>query len=142
MKHRIILAVICIILGLLYFYSDFFKNPVNLGMCANGGWCESDWFYGFFLPVYNFLLYIIISFIVLILFSYSYLKLWMKIMIPYFVIALLLVINTKPLCGGMICFNRTIIAGGFAKLFLIFTILIIIGKSIQLFIISKNKKKN
>ncbi len=140
MKHRIILFIICLILGALLLYSDFFKNPINLGFCGQGGLCESNWFYGVFLPTYNSLIYLIIAISVLIFLPYSFLKTWMKIMIPYFVVALMLVINTDSLCGGMICFDRNIVASGFAKIFLILTILIILSKSIYLFVVSKKKR--
>jgi len=61
-------------------------------------------------------------------------------MVPYFIITFLLTIHTPALCSGMLCDDRTLIASGFAKLFLILTILIIVGKSIQLFVISRKNK--
>jgi hypothetical protein len=59
-------------------------------------------------------------------------------MIPYSIIAFIIVSLTAPLCGGMVCFDRTLVASGLSKIFLILTILILLTKSIYLFF--KNRK--
>ncbi|MEI7513024.1 MAG: hypothetical protein WCJ74_00180 [bacterium] len=142
MKHRIILLVFVVISGLVLWFADFFKDPNVIRVCVGvDDQCVSDWFYGVWLPVYKSLPYLISSIAILIFFPYNFLKIWMKIMIPYFVLALLLVATTSALCGGMICFDRTLIATGLSKIFLILTILILLIKSIYLFVISKRKQK-
>ncbi len=140
MKHRIILIGTALVFGIVYWYADFFKDPRTLGICpAVDDLCESNWFYGVWVPAYRSLSYIFFSIILLIFFPYTFLKTWMKIMLPYAFIAFFLIVMTPPLCGGMICFDRTLIASGLSKVFLILTILILISKSIYLFIVSKRK---
>lgn len=129
--------------GALWWYADFFKNPRVLGLCVGvDGFCKSEWLDGFWFPVYKSLPYLIASLSLLIFFPYSFLKTWMKIMIPYSIIAFIIISLTAPLCGGMICFDRTLIATGLSRLFLILTILILLTKSIHLLIISKRRKHN
>jgi hypothetical protein len=142
MKHRIILFIVVLILGALFWYADFFKDPKILNICSNvDDLCESDWFYGIWVPIYRSLSYIISSIALLIFFPYSFLKTWMKIMLPYVFIAFFLVVMTSPLCSGMICFDRTLVASGLSKVFLILTILILLIKSIYLIIVPKRKSK-
>jgi hypothetical protein len=143
MKHRIILFTTAIIFSVLYWQFDFFKNPNILGVCVGvEGFCKSDWLDGIWFPIYKSLIYIIFSIALLIFFPYTFLKTWMKIMLPFAFIAFFFIVMTPPLCGGMICFDRTLIASGLSKIFLTLTILILLSKSIYLFIISKKFKIN
>jgi len=52
----------------------------------------------------------------------------------------LITIMTPDICSGMICFDRTNVALGLSKLYLILTVLIVIIKTIFDFIVSKNKR--
>jgi hypothetical protein len=142
MKHRIIIFVLGMVLGLAFWFADFFKDPNIMGVCIGvGGFCKSDWLDGVWFPIYKSLPYLISSLALLIFFPYSFLKTWMKIMLPYAFIAFFLVVMTSPLCSGMICFDRTLVASGLSKVFLILTILILISKSIYLFVLSKKSKR-
>ena len=129
MKHRIILGIIIILLVFLFWSTDLFKN-------------NEFWFDGIAIPLYWSLPYLIGSMIGMILLPYSFLRFWLKIMIPYFLIALVLTINTPSSCGSFfVCWDRTIIASAFSKLFLILTLIIVAFKSIQLYISSRRNKK-
>jgi hypothetical protein len=139
MKHRIIIIIAVAILGIIFWKMDMFKDPRVFGVCKEiDDLCESNWFYGVIVPLYKSLPYLISSLALLVFFPYSFLKIWMKIMIPYSIIAFIIVSLTAPLCGGMVCFDRTLVASGLSKIFLILTILILLTKSIYLFF--KNRK--
>lgn len=139
MKRRIILISSILILSLIFVLGNFLKNQYFISFCGEQGLCQSFWFYGIWLPFYNTIFYIIGAIVLFLFLPFSFLKIWLKIIIPYFIIALFFIISTPEVCSGIICFDRTLVASGFAKLFLILTILIIIGKSINLFVISKKK---
>ena len=139
MKRKIIFFVLIIIFSILLWFSKYLLSQDAIGICQGGFLCESFWFRGVLWPLHESLLYLIVSMIPFILLPFSFLKIWLKIIIPYFIIAIFFIISTPEVCSGIICFDRTLVASGFAKLFLILTILIIIGKSIHLFVISKKK---
>ncbi|MEI6480634.1 MAG: hypothetical protein WCO12_03920 [bacterium] len=141
MRHRIILAVIIFFFGALFYFWNFFKDLTFFGVCSQKGFCESDWLDNVWFPVYNIFPYLIASVSILIFFPFIFFKTWLKIILPYSVISLILISITPGLCGGMVCFDRTDVAQGLSKIFLILTILIIIGKSIHLLVISKRNKK-
>jgi hypothetical protein len=141
MKFRVIMIILSIILGIILAFIHYSETRAILNFCGNDVLCESKWLFGVIKPLYVSLIYIVFSLLSMSFISYSFLKLWLKIMVPYFVIALALVISTPALCGEMICFDRTLVAGGFSKIFLILTILIIISKSLYLYIISRKNKK-
>jgi len=141
MKHRIIVILILVLLILVMFFSTLLKFPEKNGLCQSDFACEEFWVRGVFWPINYSLIYLISSLALLIFFPYPFLKAWLKIMIPYFVIAFIAVITTPALCGGMICFDRTLVATGLSKLFLILTILILISKGVYVLIISKRKNK-
>lgn len=139
MKRRIILISIILLLGFVFWSLKYLVQPEILGLCINNGLCDSFWSLGVSWPLHESLLYLIASMIPFIFLPFSFLKIWLKIIIPYFIIALFFIISTPEVCSGIICFDRTLVASGFAKLFLILTILIIIVKSIHLFVISKKE---
>ncbi len=139
MKHRIIIIFATAVLSLMFWKIDILKDPKVFGICLDEkGFCRADWLDGVWFPLLNALPYLISSLALLIFFPYSFLKIWMKIMIPYSIIAFIIVSLTAPLCGGMVCFDRTLVASGLSKIFLILTILILLTKSIYLFF--KNRK--
>lgn len=141
MRHKIILFLVLLILVTLIPISKWLRFPVEAGLCVNDFMCESFWVRGVSWPLNDSLLYLISSIALLIFFPFSFLKIWMKIMIPYFIIAFITVATTPAVCGGFLCFDRTLIASGLSKLFLILTILILLVKGIYLLIVSKRKKK-
>jgi len=141
MKHRIILILIAVLLGVIALYFESLLRSETIGVCQGNTLCESSWFRGVIWPFLDSFWYVIISILFFVLFPFSFLKIWMKIMIPYFVVAFLLVASTPPLCSGFLCWDRNLIASGLAKLFLILTILIILSKSIYLWVISRRNKK-
>jgi hypothetical protein len=141
MKHRIILFLVLAILVILIPVSKWLRFPTEIGLCNKDFLCEEFWIRGVFWPMNDSVYYIISSIALLIFFPYSFLKTWMKIMLPYAFIAFFLVVMTSPLCSGMICFDRTLVASGLSKVFLILTILILISKSIYLFVLSKKSKR-
>lgn len=141
MRHRIILFLVLVALVILIPISKWLRFPEQIGLCHGDFLCESFWTRGVFWPINESVYFIISSIALLIFFPFAYLKTWMKIMLPYAFIALFLIVMTPALCSGMICFDRTLIASGLSKIFLILTILILIIKSIYLFIISKRKSK-
>jgi len=141
MKHRIIVFILVTLLGIIFLSADYFKNPNIFGVCVGiNGFCKSDWLDGVWFPVYKSLIYIISSLTILIFFPFHYLKTWMKIMIPYSVVAFIIVSLTSPLCSGMICFDRTLVASGLSKIFLILTVLILLTKSIYSLFVSRKLK--
>jgi hypothetical protein len=142
MKHKIILVSVTILLGVIAWYFRSLLQSGSIGLCNGNFSCESILFRGVAWPFINSSSYLIVSTLILAFIPYSFLKIWLKIMIPYFIIALILVIETPALCGGMICFDRTLIASGLAKLFLILTILIILSKSLYLWFIFRRNKRN
>jgi len=139
-KHKLIIILISLIFFVLYLLSKVLRFPENIGLCNNNGLCESNFFYGVWLPFYNSVFYIFISSFLLIFFPKKLFKLWTKIMVPVFVFFLLITIMTPDICSGMICFDRTNVALGLSKLYLILTVLIVIIKTIFDFIVSKNKR--
>jgi len=136
-KYRIIILSISFVFFILFLLSKVLRFPENIGLCHNNGLCESFWLDGVAIPLFWSLPYLIISTLLLIFFSKNTFKLWVKIMIPAFIIFLIITITTPDICSGMICFDRTLVASGFAKLFLIFTVLIVLIKSIYNFIVSR-----
>ena len=140
-KYRIIILSISFVFFILFLLSKALRFPENIGLCHNNGLCESNIFYGIWLPFYNSIFYIFISTFLLIFFSKNTFKLWAKIIIPVFIISLIITITTPDICSGMICFDRTLVASGFAKLFLILTVIIIFIKLAYDLIISKRNKK-
>jgi len=141
MKYRIILIFVILLLGIIFGFLKYLLHPETIGLCQNNGLCNSFWSLGVAWPLHESLLYLIISIIPLIFLPFSFLKIWLKIMVPYFLIVLIFIIRTPDLCSGFLCWDRTLVASGFAKLFLILTVLIIIIQSIYFFIISKRNKK-
>jgi len=141
LRSKIILLIISIVMVILCCAIYFLKTKTLLAPCNDSLLCESTLFYGIVLPLYNSLIYLIISIAIMIFFSFHFLKIWMKIIIPYFIVALLLVISTPALCEGMICWDRTLVASGLAKLFLILTVLIVISKSIYIWSVSRKERK-
>ncbi len=139
MKHRIILFAVLILLLVLIPISKWLRFPAEIGFCNNDFLCEEFWLDGIAIPLYNSLIYIISSITLLIFFPFNFLKTWMKIMIPYSIIAFIIVSLTEPLCGGMICFDRTVVASGLSKIFLILTVLILVIKGIYLFVVKSKK---
>ena len=142
MKYRIILVFTTILLWVIAWYLRSLLQSGSVGVCNGSFSCESILFRGVAWPFVDSSSYLIISTLILAFLPYSFLKTWLKIMIPYFIIALILVIETPILCGGMICFDRTLVASGLAKLFLILTILIIFSKSMYLWFIFYRNKRN
>ena len=140
MKHRIYLVFVVILLVILIPFSKWLRFPAENGLCNNNFLCESYWLDGVALPLSNSLIYLIFSVAILIPFSFSVLKTWLKIMIPYFIVSLYFVAVTPDVCGGMLCWDRTLVASGLSKVFLILTILIVLTKSIYLFVVSKRAK--
>lgn len=141
MKRRIILIIVIVILSFLLWLSKYLLSQSTISFCHNDFLCVSLWFRGILWPLHDSFIYLIIAIIPFIFLPFSFLKIWLKIMIPYFVIVLILTIFTPDVCSGFLCWDRTLVASGFAKLFLILTILIIIGKFIQLFMASRRSKK-
>lgn len=141
MKHKIILFLVLILLLALIPLSKWLRFPAEIGFCNNDFLCEEFWRRGIYWPIHDSLLYIISSLVLLIFFPFHFLKTWMKIAIPYAIVALLIVVATSPLCSAMICFDRTLVASGLSKIFLILTILILLIKLVYNFVISKRKKK-
>lgn len=85
--------------------------------------------------------YLISSIIIISIFNYSYTIIFLYIMLPVFLISLAITLNTSLTCDSWaICFDRTLVASGFSKLFLILTILIILSKSLYLWIVSRRNK--
>jgi hypothetical protein len=141
LKSRIAMIILLVVLVVVLILIHYLKTQTILFFCEKNILCESEFFYGVLIPIYYSLFYLILSFLVLIFLPYSFLKLWLKVMIPYSIIALILIIETPALCGEIICFDRTDVAGGFSKLFLILTVLIIISKFIHLYFLSRRNKK-
>ncbi len=139
MKHRIIIVIV----GLLLFASisilKIIGFPEQVTWCRSSFLCEEFWRRGVFWPISESVYYLILALVLLIPFPYHFLKTWMKIMIPYTIVALIIISLTPPLCGGMICFDRTLVASGLSKLFLISTIIILLAKGLYLLISSKKK---
>jgi len=138
-KYRIVILSISLVLFVLFLLSKVLRFPENIGLCHNGGLCESNIFYGIWLPLHNSILYLLASTFLLLFSPKNTFKLWAKIMIPVFIVSLLIIITTPDICSGMICFDRTLVASGFAKLFLILTILIIVIKSVYNLFVRKTK---
>ena len=141
MKHRIIIFLILLSSFFIMFYSKWLKFPEQIGLCLNDFMCEEFWIRGVFWPINESIIYLISSLTILIFFPYTFLKTWLKIMIPYAIVAFIIVSLTAPLCSGMICFDRTLVASGLSKIFLILTIIILLIKSIYLLVTSKRKSK-
>ncbi len=142
MKHRIVIGLAVVIFGIIFWKIDYFKDPEVLGICSGvKGFCKMDWLEGVWFPILNLLPYLISSLALLIFFPYSFLKTWLKIMVPYFIIAFIVVVASPALCGGVGCIDRTLMATGLSKIFLGLTILILLSKSVYLLIISKRKSK-
>ena len=129
-KYRIVILSISLAFFVLFLLSKVLRFPENIGLCHNDGLCESFWLDGVAIPLYWSLPYLIISTLLLLFFSKKTFKLWAKIMVPVFIISLIITITTPDICSGMICFDRTLVASGFAKLFLILTVLIVLIKTI------------
>ncbi len=104
-NYRFILGVLVIFLFVMIFVSKLLRFPQEIGLCYKDLLCESFWLDGVALPLYSSLPYLIISILILVLFSYSFLIIWMKIMIPFSLIALVLVVQTRYLFGGIIFFD-------------------------------------
>ncbi len=139
-KYRVVILSISIFFFISFLLSKVLRFPENLGLCHGSGLCESFWLDGVSIPLYWSLPYLIISTFLLFFFSKNTFKLWAKIMIPVFIISLIITITTPDICSGMICFDRTLVASGFSKLFLIMTVLILIVMSIYDHVIFKRKK--
>lgn len=141
-KYRVFIIIILSFLFILFFLEKKLRFPVENGWCDKGDMpCESFWLDGIAMPIKYSLVYIISGVFLILFTTYSLFKLWLKIIIPFSILALIIIADTPALCVGMVCFDRTVIASGFAKLFLILTVLIIISKSIHLWIISRKNKK-
>ena len=141
MKHRIIIFIVLVFLIALIPISKWLGIPEKISWCYSNFICESFWIRGVYWPLKESLIYLISALTVLIFFPISFLRIWLKIMVPYLVVAFLIIITTPELCGGMICFDRTLMATGLSKLFLISTVVILLFRSIYLLIISKRKPK-
>ena len=140
MKHKITLISVVLLLSLIFLFVSKSLNGDSLWVCQGDFLCQSFWFRGVLWPLHESLLYIIFATTFLVFLPLFFLKIWLKIIVPYFFIALIITISTPELCGGMICFDRTLVATGFGKIFLALTVFIIIGKSIHLFILSRKNK--
>ncbi len=143
-KYRMIIFLFMLVFAILFYFTSFLRYPNfinNLWLCNNNGLCEFFWSRDIAWPLYSFLPYLFISTFLLLFFSKNTFKLWAKIMVPVFIVSLIITITTPDICSGMICFDRTLVASGFAKLFLIFTVLIIFIKLTYDLIISKRNKK-
>ena len=138
-RYRLVIISISLLLFLLFFLSKNLRFPEHFILCKNDGLCESFWFYGVWLPFHDSIFNLFVSVFILIFLSLNTLKLWLKIMIPFSLFALYVIITTPDICSGMICFDRTLVASGFGKVFLRLTILIVIIKTIYDYIILKKK---
>jgi len=120
MKHRIVLVFITIFLCFIF---------------RSTGLLDTYWALSF--P------YLIGSVFLMALLPFNFLKIWLMIMIPVLLIGLVIISNISLTCAGwIVCFNKITVVNGFAKLFLIFTILIILSKSLYLWFIFRRNKRN
>ncbi len=125
----------------LAYVSKLFIAPENLKLCSNDLLCETFWVRGVYWPFHESIYFLIVSMALILVFPFSFLKTWLKIMIPFSVLAFIAIIATPGLCGGMLCFDRTLVASGMSKIFLFLTILILLIKGIYLWIIARKSKK-
>ncbi len=142
MKHRIILISLAFLFGVVIYLTVFLKNPGSNGLCINSFSCEDFWNFGVRLPIYYGLQYFVGSLLLISIFSFSYVKIWMKFTIPFLLVGLLVIISTPTDCDAplMLCFNKLNITHSLGKLLIILTVIIILSKYIyNLYISRKNK---
>lgn len=128
MKNKMILISTVIILSIVLWFSNN-TNDKLINFCGSDFLCQSFWFRGVILPFNVSLIYLILSIVLIIILPLSFLKTWLKIIIPFSIIGIIITILTPELCGGMICFDRTLVASGFGKLFLIITLVTVLVKT-------------
>jgi len=143
MKHRIILVLVAILLGIIILSTVYLKNPGSNGLCVNDFGCEDFWNFGVRLPIFYGLQYIIGILLIMAVIPSTFIKIWLKFGVPFLFLGLLLILSTPTDCSAplMLCFNKLNVTQGLGKLLLIITGLIIITKSLYLWFVSKKNKK-
>lgn len=143
MKHRIILISVAVFLGIIMGLTVLLKNPGSNGLCINNFSCEDFWNFGVRLPIYYGMQYLIGILLIMSIFSINFIKIWLKIFIPSLVLSFLIILSAPTDCDAplMLCFDKLNLSKGLGTLLLILTILIIISKSLYLYIVSRKDKK-